>query len=124
MIKSQTNQKTGSIQKERRKHTRTNIHLPVYFICIDNDGNEIVQDIAAILNISKSGILMESSHNLPGANYIRIMRSTKKNDTVEVRGKVVYSIKVGTDKFMIGISFQDTLEKIFKFIKNLSVVFA
>jgi len=124
MMQSQTIQKTEPIQKERRKHTRTNIHFPVYFICIDNDGNEIIQDIAVVLNISESGILMESSQNLPSANYIKIMGSTKKNGTIEVKGKVVYSITVGTGKFMIGISFQDTSDKILKFIKNLSMIFA
>ena len=105
--------------KERRKHPRTNIHFPVYFICIDNDGNEMIQDIAKVLNISENGILMESSYNLPSANYVKIMASIKDNYTIEVKGKVVYTITVAKGKFMIGISFQDTSDKIFKFTKNL-----
>ena len=42
-----------------------------------------------------------------------------ENDTIEVKGRVVYSIKVDTGKFKIGISFQDASDKIFKFTKNL-----
>jgi len=105
--------------KERRKHPRTNIHFPVYFICIDNDGSEIIQDVAIVLNISENGILMETSCNLPNANYVKIMASTKDNSKIEVKGKVVYSITVAEGKFMIGISFQDASDKIFKFTKNL-----
>lgn len=105
--------------RERRKHPRTNLHFPVYFICIDNDGNEMIQGIAIVLNISENGILMESSDNLPNANFVKIMTSTKDNYTIEVRGKVVYSITVANEKFMIGISFQDASDKIFKFTKIL-----
>ena len=120
MMQFQTKQKTESFQKERRKHPRTKIHCPVYFICIDDDGNEMIQDIAVVLNISDNGILMESSSNLPNANYVKIMAPTEKNGTIEVKGKVVYSITVGTDKFMIGIIFQDSSDRIFKFTKNLN----
>ena len=109
----------NSEMKERRKHPRTNIHFPVYFICIDNDGNEMIQDIAVVLNSSENGILMEGFYNLSNANYVKIMASTKNNYTIEVTGKVVYSITVDTGKFRIGISFQDTSDKIFKFTKNL-----
>ena len=106
--------------KERRKHPRTNIHFPVYFMCIDNDGNEMIRDIAEVLNISENGILIEGSYDLPNANYIKIMASIKDNYQLEVKGKVVYSITDSKGKFMIGISFQDTSDKIFKFTKNLS----
>ena len=124
MMQSKNKQKAESFQKERRKHTRTNIHFPLYFKCIDNDGNETIQDIAVVLNMSESGILMESSHILPSENYLKIMGSTKKNGIIEVKGKAVYSIKVDTGKFRTGISFQDTPDNIFKFVKSLSMIFA
>jgi hypothetical protein len=79
----------------------------------------MIQGIAIVQNISENGILMESSYNLPNANYVKIMASTKDDYTIEVKGKVVYSITVAKEKFMIGISFQDTSDKIFKFTKNL-----
>ena len=104
---------------ERRKHPRTNIHFPVYFICIDDDGNEMVQDIAIIQNISENGILIESAYNLPNANYIKIMASTKDKYSIEVKGKVVYSITVAEGKFVNGITFQDTSNKISEFKNNL-----
>ena len=106
--------------KERRKHPRTQIHFPVYFICIDKDGKEMMQDIAIVLNISENGILMESSYNLPNTNYVKVMASTKANQTIEIKGRVVYSITVSREKFRIGISFQDTSNKILKFTNSLT----
>ena len=105
--------------KERRKQPRTNVHFPVYFICIDNDGNEMIQDIAIVLNVSENGILMETSYNLPNVNYVKIMASTIDNDPIEVKGKIVYSIKIAEGKFMSGITFQDSSDKNFNFIKLL-----
>lgn len=105
--------------KEKRKHPRTNIHFPVYFICIDNDGNEMIQDIAVVLNVSEGGILIESFYNLSGSNYIKIIASTKDNCSIEVKGIVVYSITVAKGKFKTGISFKDTSDKIFKFTSIL-----
>ena len=110
---------THDEMKERRKHPRTNVHFPVYFICIDNDDNEMMQDIAVVLNISENGILMESSHDLTSANYVKVMAPTKNNYKIEVKGKVVYTIKDSEEKFFIGISFQDSANNIFKFTKNL-----
>lgn len=106
--------------EERRKHPRTSIHFPVYFICMDDDGNQTMQGIAIILNISESGILMESSYPLPSAGHVKIMASTKDKYAIEVKGKVVYSITTDKGEFRIGISFQDASNDILKFTKTLT----
>lgn len=105
--------------EERRRHERIDIHMPAYFVCMDDNGSEILRDTVIIRNISQNGVLLESPYDPPGTNFIRIKTSAKDKRSVEVTGKVVYSIAGSDGRFMIGIAFKDIPHRISEFTKSL-----
>lgn len=102
--------------QEKRIATRIDCTKLVYIKCIDGDGTVARDVLGHILNISKTGIRVETP--LP-IDTTQIMISTlDQNDrSVGVRSQIVYSDKKESGGYILGIKFDAPDKSIIKFIK-------
>jgi len=102
---------------ERRKHPRENIHCRVVFEYSDVHSKEGSQDMGLALDISKKGMLLESSRPIH-ATIIKVMVPVKEKDAVEVMGDVIYSIPMPDKGYRTGIIFHEPGDEIAKLFSN------
>ena len=89
---------------ERRQDPRSDVTYQVYFVCVDDDGSVKSQDAATVMNISDSGLLIETKIPIL-TQQIKIMTSLQDKGSLEVYAELVYSINMGKDLYRCGLSF-------------------
>jgi hypothetical protein len=62
---------TGRAIKERRKHQRLPLCIPVFVRGVDQNGKEFLE-FATVLNISASGVLLANRRSLPVAGRVSL----------------------------------------------------
>ena len=86
-----------------RQHKRTE-SLNLSYFCIDKDDNVLAQGMGRTLNLSETGILLETSvHMEPGQSVD--MEIALQNDLIETRGTVAHSSAADKDHYHTGIKF-------------------
>ena len=91
---------------EKRKHSRSDSLNLINYIHFDENGEEGTQGMGRTLNVSQSGILLET-HNPVDIDHIVSMTIGLYDDVVDIRGRVLYSKKNDAGKFESGIEFFD-----------------
>ena len=93
------------VSNDKRKHFRVN-SLNLSYVFVDGDNDEEKQTIGRTLNVSESGILLET--------YIPVNLNDKllltiglKEDLVNIKGKVVHIVKGEHEKHEVGVQFTD-----------------
>jgi hypothetical protein len=104
---------------ERRQDPRSDVTYPVYFVCVGDDGSVKAQDAATVINISDSGILIETKIPIL-TQQIKIMASLQDKVCLEVYAELVYSIKLEKGKYRCGLSFLGDPVQIARFIGALT----
>ena len=104
--------------EERRKYPRVPICDPISFISIDSDGNQLGQNMGAVLNASQNGIKIET-YDSPDSDLGLISFVDLDKKMVEIKGRVVYSKQTSAGKYVSGISLQGTSSEKLQFIKKL-----
>jgi hypothetical protein len=104
---------------ERRKDPRSGVAYPVYIVCIREDGSPKDQDVATVLNISDSGILIETKIPIL-TQQIKILASLQDQEDVEVYAEVVYTINMEENKYRCGLSFEGDPVHIARFVGSLA----
>jgi len=95
--------------KEKRKHLRIN-SLNLSYIFVDGNNNEERQTIGRTLNVSESGILLET-HIPVDLNDNLILTMGLKEDLVDIKGKVVHLEKGKHGMYELGVKFLDADKK-------------
>jgi hypothetical protein len=108
--------------RDQRKHPRVPTSNLISFKLYDDNGNLIHQSMARALNISQSGILIESDHIIT-AERISLMSADANNILIQIKGRVVYSRENGIGMYESGISFDGTEKENVEFAKKLVKVF-
>ena len=103
---------------ERRQQPRKSLHFQVYFICVSADGRESAQDIGVVRDISKGGMMLETTTPI-NTTQVRIIASTPDNQQIETEAGVIYSMQVGEDRYNTGIFFQGNSERAARFVEHL-----
>jgi hypothetical protein len=118
--------KSGKIRRderttmdERRKNSRIPINYPVYYICINSNGNVDAQGVGLALDISIDGMMFESDEPID-ATTISIQASSSKGDTIKVDGLLIYSMPHSEDRYRSAIRFQGPPDRISYFVAELS----
>jgi hypothetical protein len=78
--------------------------------------------MARALNISQSGILIETAH-IVTIERISLMSADAHHELVQIKGRVVYSRENGSGMYETGISFDGTEKENVNFAKKLVKVF-
>ena len=108
--------------RDKRKHPRVSTSNLISFELHNDDGDLLNQSMARALNISQSGILIETAHKI-AAERISLMSAGSDNELVKIKGRVVYSRENGSGMYETGISFGGTEKENINFAKKLVKVF-
>jgi hypothetical protein len=103
---------------EKRKAPRAVTSYSVFFMCLNEDGRETTQDVATILNISDSGLLLETSVPIL-TKEIKIMASLKNRKTVQVTAELIYSMQLAPNTVRSGLSFKGDSDHIRRFVAGI-----
>jgi len=106
--------------EDKRKHPRIP-SLNLSYICLDENGNIVKQGMGRTLNISKSGILLETHFPIESV-YLVLLTIALAEDLLEIKGKAIHARSNETDKFEVGIEFlepdQDSIRLLENFINK------
>ena len=104
--------------KDRRKFPRVEVFSSISYVCVDNKGNLIDQDTGVALNISQSGLLLETGHQL-NTSLISLMFVDLENNLAEIEGEIVYSRPFGSGVYQNGIHFRGSHPENIEFAQKL-----
>jgi len=91
--------------ENKRKHERIQ-SLNLSYICLDEDKNIVKQGMGRTMNISESGILLET-HFPVEPNHIIQLTISLEEDLLDIKGKPVHVRTLDDGKYQIGIQFMD-----------------
>lgn len=103
---------------DRRKFTRVDVFSSISYVCVDDKGNLIDQDMGVALNISQSGLLLESGHQLD-TRFISLMFVDLENNLAEIEGEIVYSRLFDSGVYQNGIQFRGSHSENIDFAQKL-----
>jgi len=111
----------------KRKHERFDALNLLSYVTIDSDGKEWDQGMGRTLNISESGLQLETHAPVDTKNMLLISIGIE-DDLFEIRGKAVYTNRGDNDKFESGIEFvelkPDALAVLRKYIRAFQKQYA
>ncbi len=90
----------------KRRHERYDSLNLLSYVCLDDEGREWKQGMGRTLNISESGIQLET-HEPIEHRYIILLSIGFEDDVVDIKGKVVYCNRGQSGRFESGIQFQE-----------------
>jgi len=109
--------------ENKRKHERIR-SLNLSYICLDEDNNIVKQGMGRTLNISESGILLETNFPIESNHTIQLTISLEE-DLLDIVGKAVHVRSINGGKYQIGIQVidldKDTAKLLNKFIDTRKV---
>jgi hypothetical protein len=103
---------------DRRRHVRVETENLVSYVMADIEDNLISQGMGNAVNVSRSGMLLESARPI---DCERILLTTVDPDNrlIELKGKIVRSRKTNDGKWHAGIGFLGTDTEIIQFSTKL-----
>jgi len=102
--------------EDKRKHQRIP-SLNLSYICLDENNNIVKQGMGRTLNISESGILLETQFPIE-LEYLVIMTIALQEDLLEIKGKPIHTRSNETGKFEVGIEFLEPDQDSIQLLKN------
>lgn len=102
--------------EEKRKHARIN-SLNLSYICLDEKNKKVKQGMGRTLNVSESGILLET-HFPIDSKHIVLLTIGLEEDIVDIKGKAVHSKTNAQGLHEVGIQFLDIGKKANKILKK------
>ena len=103
---------------EKRKDQRIKTQNLISYYSVNEAGEIISHGLGIAMDISKGGILIQTSDAIE-SNLITLAATDRKKNLIEVKGELAYSKKIFIGTFFSGIKFIDSHERVQKFIVNL-----
>jgi c-di-GMP-binding flagellar brake protein YcgR len=92
--------------KEKRRYPRIDSLNLIAYACIDGNGNMISQGMGRTLNVSETGLLLETYYALDCEDVMLIGLGIK-DDLIDIRGRVVHDSLNKDGKHESGIEFTE-----------------
>ena len=92
--------------EEHRKHTRIYSTNLLNYVCLNEEGDAFAQGMGRTLNVSESGILLETHAPLDLDTTVSLTIGMEE-DIIDIKGIAVYSQKNEAGSFETGIEFID-----------------
>jgi len=103
---------------DRRKHVRVETSNLISYESIDKDGEIVFNSMGKALNVSRSGILLETAH-LIEAEYVSLMTVDLDNNLIKLKGQLIYCRKTDSGLYQSGIRFAGSEQETAKFAVKL-----
>ena len=92
--------------EEHRKHKRIHSTNLLNYVCLNEEGDAFAQGMGRTLNVSESGILLETHAPLDPDTTVSLTIGMEE-DIIDIKGTAVYSQKNEAGVFETGIEFID-----------------
>ena len=102
--------------ENKRKHERIQ-SLNLSYICIDEDENIVKQGMGRTLNLSETGILLETHFPIEPNHMVQLTISLEE-DLLDIKGKPVHVRPRDQGKYEIGIQFVELDQSASQIIKK------
>ena len=106
--------------QEKRKHARID-SLNLSYFCLDENNQIIKQGMGRTLNISESGILLETHFPIEPEHVVQLTISLEE-DLLDLKGKPVHVRSCDQGRYEVGIQFieldQNATDLLKKFISS------
>ncbi len=89
--------------KESRKEERFD-SLNLIYICVDDHGTIVQKSMGRTLNVSESGICLETHFKIDTSHFLTVTIALK-NDLVKIKGTIAFSRPGKEEKFETGLKF-------------------
>lgn len=89
---------------EKRKHSRVDSIYLLNYVNLDDNDKEMMQGMGRTINVSESGIMLETHVALSENDTVDVVVGLKE-DMVPIRGKVIFTRSTETGRFRSGIEF-------------------
>jgi len=110
----------------KRKHKRFDALNLLSYVSLDEDGKEWNQGMGRTLDISESGLRLETNEVIK-TKYILLISIGIEDELVSIKGKVVYTNRGDANMFETGIEFievkQDVLTTLKKYVSEFNKLF-
>ena len=104
--------------KEKRAYPRVETCNLIFFVALNEKGKIVCRNLGNAVNISQSGVLMETPCPVSGPDIVLITLDLECR-WIQTKGKVAYCVKTAAGKFNVGISFQGSCDQNVKFAMSL-----
>ncbi len=91
---------------EKRKHSRIGSMNLLNYIYLDEGEEETVQGMGRTLNVSESGMLLETHTSIRSGNVISLTVGLEE-EMVDIKGRIIYSKQNQNGMYESGIEFFD-----------------
>jgi hypothetical protein len=102
--------------ENQRKHQRIR-SLNLSYICLDENNNIVKQGMGRTLNLSESGILLETHFPIE-LEYLVLLTIALKEDLLEIKGKPIHARSIETGEFEVGIEFLEPNQDSIRLLEN------
>ncbi len=109
-------------EAERRRFPRVRTDNPITYALINEKGTNIGQGIGRAVNVSQSGLLLETYEYI-GSKYLFLVTTDIEGALVEIVGKVVFSREISKSVFNSGVHFMGEHDDNVKFRREMIRVF-
>lgn len=92
--------------QEKRKHYRIDSQNLLNYVCYDENGEKVQHGMGRTLNVSETGILLETHVKVEEGLAVSLTIGFK-DDLFDIQGKVVNSREGSSGKHEAGIQFGD-----------------
>ena len=92
--------------RENRKHYRVDSQNLLNYVCYDSEDNVSKQGMGRTLNVSETGILLETHIPIEKDTIVGLTIGFEE-DLIDLRGTVVYAKSGSEGKFESGIQFKE-----------------
>jgi len=109
------------MSQDKRKHERIS-SLNLSYICLDENEKIIKQGMGRTLNVSESGMLLET-HLPVDTQHMVLLTIGLEEDIIELKGKPVHSKKNDKNLYEVGLKFQESDAAVKKTLKKFIKAF-
>lgn len=102
--------------QEKRKHARIS-SLNLSYVCLDENDQIVKQGMGRSLNVSESGILLETHFPIDDRHIVILTLGLEEN-LVDIKGRPVHTRTNDEGKYEVGIEFLETDAKARKALKK------
>ena len=102
--------------ENQRKHQRIE-SLNLSYVCLDENNQMVKQGMGRTLNISESGILLETHFPIE-SEYVVILTIALEEDLLEIKGKPIHDRSNEAGKFEVGIEFLEPDQESIRILEN------
>ena len=104
--------------KDRRKHIRVKISNFIMHESIDKEGKIVSSSMGKALNVSRSGIMLETAHPIEAENVL-LMTVDLDNNLMEMKGRLIYCRETDSGMYQSGINFTGSKDETSQFAVKL-----